>query len=501
MSNNTQLSFEHLRWLKSSHPSIKLLNADHLPLIVSFLYKAFILPNKRTIAADDLTVQLDDYLHFLHQTNDESNYPKSAKYYLNEWTDENFGFLRKFYPKSGDEAVFDITPATEKAIEWLQSLQEKSFVGTESRLLTMLQILRDIVQQTETDPNKRIYELEKQKKAIESEIAQIQQGSLPVYNATQIKERFIQAEDTGKKLLGDFRQVQYNFRQLDQQTREKIVSSDKQKGELLSEVFQDHDIIRDSDQGKSFNAFWEFLMSPQRQQELSALLEHIYELEEIAQLQPDRFLKSIYYALLDAGESVYNTHIELAEQLRRYLDDQTYLENKRLMHLIQSFEKRCLDMKKQEKIPAMQTLTSIQTFKADIDLLMCRGLFQPPKNPVITEKAIETLDPSLSLDVLFEQVYVDENILRQNIQKCLANTSQVYLSQIIHTFPVKKGLAELVSYLKIASNSDYALFKDEVEVIQIQFSSGKNKNISIPKILFVQASQTKTSSHKDGYNV
>ena len=50
------------------------------------------------------------------------------------------------------EPHFDATPAVEKALAWVQGLGERSFVGTESRLNTIFELLRQIVYGTETNP-------------------------------------------------------------------------------------------------------------------------------------------------------------------------------------------------------------------------------------------------------------------------------------------------------------------------------------------------------------
>ena len=72
--------------------------------------------------------------------------------------------------------------------------------------------------------------------------------------------------ETARGLLADFRQVEENFRQLDRQVRERITRFEGGKGEVLSDIFDEHDSIAGSDQGRSFRAFWDFLMSPSRQE-------------------------------------------------------------------------------------------------------------------------------------------------------------------------------------------------------------------------------------------
>jgi hypothetical protein len=74
-----------------------------------------------------------------------------------------------------------------------------------------------------------------------------------------------------------------------------MATSDKTKVDLLDDIFQDQDVIRDSDQVESFRDFWEFLMSPERQAEFGDLLAAVFNLVEIRNLDPDPFLARIKF--------------------------------------------------------------------------------------------------------------------------------------------------------------------------------------------------------------
>ena len=133
------LDYTTLDLLRQSHPAWRLLRSDHAPLVASFLHRVFIVPNIRVMAQADLAEALDDELFALRET---QAFPKSAIEYLNDWAGPEKGWLRKFYASGSDEPQFDLTPATEKAIAWLGTLTERSFVGTESRLLTLFELLK-----------------------------------------------------------------------------------------------------------------------------------------------------------------------------------------------------------------------------------------------------------------------------------------------------------------------------------------------------------------------
>lgn len=163
MRLNNSLNHETLATLRRSHPGWRLLQADHAPLVASFLHRVFVSSNIRGMSQSELASKLDDELFRLRESHGETVYPRPASDYLDDWALDTSGWLRKYYPHGSDEAHFDLTPAAEKAIGWLEGLTHRAFVGTESRLLTVFDLLRQLVEGSETDPEARIQELEKRK--------------------------------------------------------------------------------------------------------------------------------------------------------------------------------------------------------------------------------------------------------------------------------------------------------------------------------------------------
>lgn len=478
------MDYATLSQLRRFHPAWRLLLADHAPLIISFLNQVFIQPNERSIAESQLQSRLDDLLFQLRASHGEDAFPRSAGDYLNDWADNDKGWLRKFYPLDSDEAHFDLTPATEKAIGWLESLTQRQFVGTESRLRTVFDLLQQMIAGTETDKQARLNELQGRKAAIEREIAQVEAGDLAIMDETAQRERFQQLNGTARELLSDFREVEQNFRQLDRQAREQITAWEGRKGDLLDQIFGERDAISDTDQGRTFRAFWDFLMSPSRQEALSEGLERVFELEAVQALQPDPRFKRIHFDWLDAGEQTQRTVARLSQQLRRFLDDQTYLENKRIMQLIQTIETRALDVRDE---PPADTLMLMESPQAGINLTMERPLFSPPLNPVI-ESRVEAGDESgVDPEALFNQVLVDRARLQGHIRDALRRQPQVTLADIIQRHPLQVGLAELITYLTMASDHSRANFDDNhQDSIQWTDEDGTYRLARIARVIFTR---------------
>jgi flagellar motility protein MotE (MotC chaperone) len=476
------LDYATLTNLRKNHPAWRLLLADHAPLIATFLQQVFIAPNVRLISQADLVSKLEDQLFQLRETLGEGAFPKTAIQYLDDWAQNDKGWMRKFYPVDSDEPHFDLTPATEKVIGWLESLTQRAFVGTESRLMTVFELLKQIAEGSETDPQLRIAELEKRKAEIDDEISRIHRGDLDILDETSLKDRFQQLIGIARELLTDFREVEQNFRDLDHSVREKIALWEGAKGELLEQIFGKRDVITDSDQGKSFRAFWDFLMSPSRQDELSALLETVLALPVITGLSPDRRLKRIHYDWLEAGEHTQRTVAQLSQQLRRYLDDQAYLENRRIMNVLHGIETKTLALRESQPQGAF---VEIDASSPGIQLPMERPLYSPPLKPVINDAILPGEDESLDTDILFDQVVVDKARLEGELRKALQQRPQVTLAELIDYCPLEQGLAELLTWLSLASQDHKTLF-DESHRDSLFWtdSNGGVRNVRLPRIIF-----------------
>jgi hypothetical protein len=169
----------------------------------------------RSISAAELIGRLDDELFALNERLGEATYPKPAKAYLDDWASPESGWLRKYYPLGSDEPHYDATPAVERALSWIKSLQVMSFVGTESRLNTIFALLQEMVFGAETDPSVRLEELHRRRRELDEEIARVGEGRFTVLDASAQRDRYQQFATTARELLSEFREVEANFRTLD----------------------------------------------------------------------------------------------------------------------------------------------------------------------------------------------------------------------------------------------------------------------------------------------
>lgn len=492
LAKATPLDYQTLETLRTSHPAWRLLRADNGALVASFLDRVFLKPNVRQISEAELARHLDDDLYLLRRQLGEDRFPREAKVYLDEWASDKNGWLRKRYVAGSDEAQFDITPATETALAWLSSLGRRSFISTESRLRTIFDLLRDLIADTEPDSAVRIAELNRRRAAIDVEIARLKTGDVPMLDDAVIRDRFHLIVETASNLLSDFRALEQSFRDLDRDVRVKISSWDGRKGELLERILGERDTLTESDQGRSFRAFYDLLMSTDRQDELTELLERMLALDPVKVLQPDRRIRRVHYDWLTAAEATQRTIAKLSGELRRYLDDKTWLENRRILRLLQEIEARAIEISAD---PPHGDFMTLDAMAPEIALPLDRPLFTPPLKPDLDDGLIGTGDDDVPADALFDLVHVDKARLQAQIWRALQSQNQISLKDVVASCPLELGLAELVTYMSIASEDPNNVIDDSKRTsITWTDAEGLTRRAVMPLVVFVRPASDASES-------
>lgn len=478
------MTYEYISQLLKNHTSIRLLKADNAPLIISFLFSTFKeeFSNQEEggILEKELSSRLSDILYVLNEPN--KTYPKPPTEYLTDWS--NAGFLRK-YPGKTDEFIYELTPATELIFKWIDSLEKREFIGTESRLKYLFERMQRLVGKTQMNASERLAQLEAQKRILEQDIEDIKAGKLEMLNERQIKEEYFLIEDTAKSLLADFREVEQNFRDLNRNFRRQIITTSQSKGEVLSDLLEQQDFLTQTDQGKSFTAFWEFLLSQSKQVELEKLIELMLNIPVVQKMRNDNFrMELLRNSLIEAGDRTNKTTNSLWNQLRKYLEHKSFFENKRIHEQIDEglkliFEHPEIDF---TRLPALEVEDIIR-----INLICDRPLFSPPEQVKFKKQQLQEGQASGDNELLYEQFEINIPKLKENIRQLLRYQPQVSLQELIKVHPIEKGVAEVVAYLDIATKNGerHSVSTSEQEEIQICNSqTGQIFKVKIPKIIF-----------------
>lgn len=472
------MNFEKALTIYRNDKTLQILRAEHFPLLVSFFHLAFKQLEKQTYTQSALSSLLGDFLFSLERQN-IMDYSQQPIDYLQKWAQQ--GYMRRYY-ESTDEPVYELSPAAVNALRWLEDLNKQQFVGTHSRLLQFFSLLQQIVNKT-AGPYERIQQLLEERKKLDIEIEKIKEGNYAKPSDTQIKEEYFLAEETARRLLADFRQVEENFRDLDTQTRQTIVKSNVAKGILLDNIFEQQDFLWDTDQGKSFKAFWEFLMSESMQQELEDLIEKLNNIPAVKEVKQDQIVDRIKSNLVDAGDKVNRSNDGLIEQLRKYVEQKNLSESRHILRSIEEIE--YLLMQYKEVIDLQEILMEVDSVFKPL-LLMERPLFTPPAKIVFQQIFVEDGTADADTNILFEQFYIDIDMLRNNVKSVLRTKPQASLSELLHLYKSTKGTAEILGYMQIAAeDSRHYINNDRTEKLNIfNIDSGKRFELDAPLVIF-----------------
>ena len=478
---------KELAFLFESSPSLQLIRMRNADWVLPFLHAAFKSSEKLSIPESKLAHQLAEALRHEaengNQADNEEDPEEAARKYLSTWVQRRL--LQDFSDPEG-HTHYQLSAHAEKVFQWLQSLQKRQFVGTESRFRMLFSSLRDIVEKTEYDRTRRLEELKNKKAEIDKEIRALENGApVEVYSNAQVQERMELFTRLCYDLLGDFREVEDNFKQIHRNIVEQHTRAELHKGAIVGYAFEAYDALRNSDQGRSFYAFWEFLISRAGQEEWRKLTQQLVDLLEDREMNAyQAFLQNIKSMLLEQGRSVYQANDKMAEKLSRIISEREIARHRRLRLQIAGIKERVLELVDAEVVPCGITMQE----PADIRLVMDRRLATEPRKPPVElgqpSAAEEKIADMERFSRLLQNRHVDKKRLWERVEEAIGHKPTVTLKEIIERTPLEHGVTEIVAY--------YTFLKDkprQAQVLEnmtehIPVNKESTKFIEVPYLLF-----------------
>lgn len=473
--------------LKTS-PSVAILKAKNRDLLIPFLVKVF-KEGESLVSLESIHSQLADYLAFLRaveQDNSIDNYHSKARDYIREWAKE--GFISNYENKNG-EISYELSFHTSKTIDWLMSLQKQDFVGAESKFKDVFQKLKDLVEFTNEDVDKRIELLEDKKLKIEQEIRELKVGEkVKVYEDFEIIPRFKQLSQSAKELISDFKEVEENFKKITKKIYQKHANSQANKSNILDFAFDALDELKDSYQGKSFYAFWRFLVNQNLQEKWKDLVTELYAtLEEKNIDTSDIFLKVMNRQhLYPAGEKVYKANDKMAAKLSQIIQEKDRSNNEITKNIVEEISNYLIQISN-HSANTPQISMEIDTIP-DINISFERKLTFNPREDIEYDNEITTAEndirQSKGIQKVFSKNVIDREKLRTNIKNVLKTQSQTTIFEVIErSGGIQKGLAELFGYFGVLEDFEHSF--DQKKEVEVVFDKKNNKSINVPEVIIV----------------
>lgn len=482
---------EEIKLILEHAPSVKILKSRNRELILLFLISTF--PDtSKSHSYEALHTKLADYLESIELEEDEENdlqfadsYELKAKKLIKRWT--QLGFLTSFRNENGAHH-YQLTTHTTKTLIWLESLKKKEFIGTESKFKEVFNQLKELVEWTNDDVEKRIEILESKKQELEKEINQLRiKGTVDTYQEYEIVPRFQNINDTAKELLSDFREVELNFKEISKEIYLKHTNTALSKKDVLSFTFDAIDKLKKSHQGKSFYAFWQFLIDKGLKTEWSRLINELLVTLREKSIEVDNdFLLGIKNNLFETGLQVYRANDKMAEKVSLIIRESDSLQKESLKKLLSEIKNLLIKSSKVSKTPDISL-----ELEGDVDMNLNfdkRLTFEKKKNRTYNQRP-QVVPKDINESAQFEKIVskrkVSKKVLNHNILSVLKEKGQASLVEIISEHGgIDHGLPEVFGYLSVLKNFKHT-FNSQKET-KILFDKSSNKTIKIPEIIITK---------------
>ena len=480
---NSLLTYFNLRRLFDDQPLLRLFRRQDPALVISVLYELFKSRERLTVPYEDAVVELGLFLDDLNQ--DEADQPNSmdrAEKLIKEWCRQDNRFLRRYLDESG-LPVLELTPYTERAIRFIEDMSRVSYIATESRFTDILHRLRRLSHESIVNPEEKIAELEKQQAEIQAEIASIKASNrVESLDTRQMEEQLFELSRSSRDLIADFSSVEENFRTILSRIYQEEVENGSSRGRILKAAINAADELHNTPQGKSFDAFWNFLVTDYGQDEINTLVEKIFEdLESRGADAGDTFILRLKPMLLKAGKRIIDSNRRLSERLNRIIVGPEAEQSRMLLEQIGDIKKMVLGLN--TELPEDDAFISVETdpdiylpLERPLSLLQEETDFSYPEEPDIE---------SPDLSVLQNLFYIDYRELRRNIDGLLSKRPVVTLEQVLKGHPPQRGLAEIIAYLDIGSRDLHSEIREEGFSLRYSYDD-RERTVRVPQVLYAK---------------
>ena len=426
-----------------------LLALDHAPAALGLL-QVHLMDKERRLPSSILTERLRQDLEQLRTQG--LDLPQTAEAYLANWL--RAGYLVRSFQPGASEEEYELSASAVRAIQFIQGLTERRAFATETRLSLVIDQLRQLAEQTETDPQARVDALLRERARIDEEIEAVRSGRLEPLPEERALERAREVLALAQELANDFRRVRDEFQTLNRSLREQIVESEGSRGEVLEKVFSGVDLVAESDAGRTFRAFWRLLTDPEQTLDFEAALERVLARNFARRLDRNerRFLMQVTRVLLDNGGEVHEVFQQFARGLKQFVQSRAYQEQRRLNRLLRRAQRAALEAKDRFR-PTDDIGHELHLTSANLRSLAQWQLHDPSLDRVEGGIAAASL-AEISLEAVSEllaQSEIDFRRLRQQVDALLARHEQISVADVIEHYPAEQGLGTVVGLLALAS--------------------------------------------------
>ncbi len=481
----------------------RLLAATKAPAVLAILQATFPAGDRR-LPRSELIARVGAHLSLLHDdegpadgtsaadgaasadgAGDEARGGRSAAEYVDGWVRE--GYLTRRDDPQRTETTFEPSPATIDAIQFIASLEEHRPTTTQSRLQLVIQQFDRLAQETETDRDVRLADLQRRRERIEQEIRELAEGELMLPSAEASVDRLRDILQIAQELSGDFLQYREDLRAVDLHLREQILSPEGSRGEILEQLLAGDDLLGQSTVGRTFTAFFRMLNDPAQTRATQELVDRLLERDFSRSLSRDERerLANVFSDLYEPAQEVLDVKTELYRSLARFVRSQDFRQHRVLLEALQEAQGVALAQK--DEVPTRTP------FPLELDLSrvqlssVSQHRLKDPTDPGAPAEAEVHDATSLSVEVLQDLVRtndIDLVGLTSHVNDVRGRSGQASIGDILREKPAEQGLASVIGLMFLATTHAQER-EGSTEIVTWRELDGNDYAARVPSFYFL----------------
>ncbi len=434
------------------------------------------------------SVFVDRLMRLLNEMSVESVSREAAAARIVQW--RQAGYVVRSLTDRDAEPVYELSVGAFEAIRFISGQTVTRISPTESRLELLIHAVKKLVDDTDEDVKKRIERLQAEKKAIDERIRALKDGRITTVSEVEVQAQVFDILAMIEALDGDFLRVRDAFHALAEKIHTDIMASESTRGKILEQFFAGYDTIAESDEGRTFTAFYRFLSSELSTREIEELVDALAERPFWSQLEDRRrdAIADIQTDLSHRARETQQVMKRLASSLRYFVQSREYQQNRRLAGLIDDARKLALEVSRTRAFSATSRVFEADQTFASISSVGEVSLYDPENAG--SGETLQTAEvPVVDLAALAERLAASEinyAWLKETIERCLAERETVTIGDVMTKFPARQGLASVVGYIHLAIQHAEAPREGAYEILQWTNRFKETMRGRLPAYVFVR---------------
>lgn len=341
-----------------------------------------------------------------------------------------------------------------EAIRFISGQTVQRISPTESRLELLIHAIKKLVDDTDENVKKRISRLQAEKRSIDERIKALRDGRVSTVSNVEVQAQVYDILAMIEALNGDFLRVRDAFHALAEKIHTDVMASDSTRGRILEQFFAGYDSIAESDEGRTFTAFYRFLSSELSTREIEESVEALTERAFWKDMQ-ERGRESIEEIQTDLSHRARETQQvmkRLASSLRYFVQSREYQQNRRLAGLIEDTRKLSLQAHLKKAVDVRSIIFDSDQSFVSVSSVGESQLYDP-ETAGSSERLSLADVPVVDLAALAGRLTASEinyEWLRETIRRSLKERETVTIGEVMAKYPARQGLACVIGYLHLA---------------------------------------------------